>query len=133
MKIGYRLSNLRTEFCNENGQSLVEFALTAIILLVLTFGTIDLGRALYARNILQAAAQEGARKGIVDPGAAEGAVRGKLIGLDLAHVAVNVNAGVDLVQVRVNYRFEFATPLIALAEMVGTDYISLQASASMVP
>jgi TadE-like protein len=133
LKLDQRLPNPLTRIYNEGGQGTVEFALVALLLLVLTFGTIDLGRALYARNILQAAAQEGARKGLVDPGAAEGAAKSKLIGLDLDHVAVNVNAGADLVVVRVNYNFEFVTPLIALAELVGTDHLSLQASASMVP
>ena len=45
---------------NGRGQSLVEFALIAPILLLLIMGTLDLGRVFYVKIALQSAAREGA-------------------------------------------------------------------------
>ena len=42
------------------GQSIVEFALIAPILLLLIMGTLDLGRVFYVKIALQSAAREGA-------------------------------------------------------------------------
>ena len=39
-------------WCNENGQALVEFAVVTVILIVLIFGAIDFGRAIYMRQVL---------------------------------------------------------------------------------
>jgi hypothetical protein len=47
------------------GQSLVEFALTLPILLLIIFGLIDLGRAVFISNSLAEAARDGARYGSV--------------------------------------------------------------------
>ena len=47
------------------GQSLVEFALTLPIFLLVVFGLIDLGRAVYVNNSLAEAARDGARYGSV--------------------------------------------------------------------
>ena len=47
----------------QRGQSLVEFALTSTILLLLAMGLIDLSRAFYFSVSLQGAAREGARHG----------------------------------------------------------------------
>ena len=47
----------------QRGQSLVEFALTSTILLLLAMGLIDLSRAFYYSVSLQGAAREGARHG----------------------------------------------------------------------
>jgi hypothetical protein len=44
-------------------QALIEFALVAPVLLVLTLGVADLGRVLYAGVVVQQAAREGARLG----------------------------------------------------------------------
>jgi hypothetical protein len=50
-----------TRFCSQTSQGLVEFAIIAPILLLLTFGIIDFGRGLYFYITLQQAANEGAR------------------------------------------------------------------------
>src|SRR5687768_16207985 len=47
------------------GQSVVEFALVSLTLLMLMFGIIDLGRGVYSRAMLANAAREGARTGMV--------------------------------------------------------------------
>lgn len=51
----------------EDGQSLVEFTFSLIILLVLLAGLVDLGRALFTYMALRDAAQEGALYGSFSP------------------------------------------------------------------
>ena len=46
------------------GQSMVEFALSSVVLLLLVGGLVDIGRALYAQEALSSAAREGARHGV---------------------------------------------------------------------
>ena len=48
---------------DERGSVLLEFALMVTLLLILMFGIIDLGRALFTANNLASAAREGARYG----------------------------------------------------------------------
>jgi Flp pilus assembly protein TadG len=48
---------------NQRGQSLVEFAISSIVLLLLMMGLLDLSRAFYYAVNLQGAAREGARHG----------------------------------------------------------------------
>jgi Flp pilus assembly protein TadG len=49
-------------FCRaERGETLVEFAISAVITLSLLFGIMDLARALYTYHFISYAAQEGAR------------------------------------------------------------------------
>ena len=62
-------------FRGQKSQGLVEFAIIAPVLLLLTFGIIDFGRALYMYITLQQAANEGARVAVrasyfVDPNGA---------------------------------------------------------------
>lgn len=49
----------------EDGQAIVEFALVLPVLLLLIFGIIDLGRAVWQENTLAYAAREGTRYAIV--------------------------------------------------------------------
>src|SRR5581483_11967192 len=48
----------------ETGQSMVEFALTVIVLVTLLFGVFDFGRAVYYYNAISFAAREAARQAI---------------------------------------------------------------------
>ena len=50
---------------SQRGQSLVEFALSSVVLVLLFGGLVDLTRAIHYADILQAAVQEGARQGTV--------------------------------------------------------------------
>ena len=50
---------------NDRGQSLVEFALTLPMLLVVMFMVTEFGRALYQYNVMAQATREGARLGVV--------------------------------------------------------------------
>lgn len=52
----------------EDGAALVEFAIVAPLLVILVFGVVDLGRALYTHVTIQEAAQEGALYGSFAPG-----------------------------------------------------------------
>lgn len=48
---------------SQRGQSLVEFALSSVVLLLLVGGLVDIGRAIYVTEALSSAAREGARHG----------------------------------------------------------------------
>lgn len=52
---------------SENGQSLVEFTFSLIVLVILLAGLVDLGRALFTYMALRDAAQEGALYGSFTP------------------------------------------------------------------
>lgn len=66
---------LTTRHDRERGQSLVEFALVLPVFLLLIFGLIDLGRAVYVSNSLAEAARDGARYGSVQARAYDDASR----------------------------------------------------------
>ncbi|HLQ15236.1 MAG TPA: TadE/TadG family type IV pilus assembly protein [Candidatus Eisenbacteria bacterium] len=51
-------------FMTQRGQSLVEFALSSVVLLLLVGGLVDIGRAIYITEALSNAAREGARHGV---------------------------------------------------------------------
>jgi hypothetical protein len=51
----------------QRGQSMVEFALSLVILLILLSGIVDMGRALFTYMALRDAAQEGAIYGSTEP------------------------------------------------------------------
>jgi Flp pilus assembly protein TadG len=53
----------RVDRGRQRGQSLVEFAISSMVLLLLAMGLIDLSRAFYYSVALQGAAREGARHG----------------------------------------------------------------------
>jgi len=118
---------------HQRGQSALEFALILLIVLVLTFGLIDLGRAVFTLGVVRAAAQEGARAGIV-VGATQAhivqATRNRMVGIDstVADITVTYPRN-DTVEVMVRYPFRFITPLIG--ELIGQD-LSLQATAAMI-
>jgi Flp pilus assembly protein TadG len=49
---------------SQRGQSMVEFALSSVVLLLLVGGLVDIGRAIYVTETLSNAAREGARHAI---------------------------------------------------------------------
>jgi Flp pilus assembly protein TadG len=49
---------------NQRGQSLVEFALSSVVLLLLVGGLVDIGRAIYVGEALSNSTREGARHGV---------------------------------------------------------------------
>src|SRR5437899_10841704 len=48
----------------QSGQSMVEFALSSVVLLLLVGGLVDIGRALYVSETLSSAAREGVRHAV---------------------------------------------------------------------
>ena len=120
------------------GQAMVEFALIIPIFLLMIFGILDLGRAVYAYSTLNNAAREGARVALVDQTEShiQAVASGHAVGLGLATTAVtvdyrdpdqpdtphscdvwldNVDGGLPVgcaAIVRVEYVFTAATPLI---------------------
>jgi hypothetical protein len=116
----------------EKGQSLVELALTLIIILTLLAGAVDLGSAFFSYVAIRDAAQEGALYGSIFPtGAIESRVRGasgppsppsptkpKPVDLyDLTKVTVSVSAippcsGGEVI-VTVKYTYTLIMPLIS--------------------
>ena len=53
----------KTRFSRQRGQSLVEFAVSSVVLLLLVGGLVDIGRSIYVSGTLSNAAREGARHG----------------------------------------------------------------------
>lgn len=51
-----------------DGQAIVEFALSSLLLMLLIFGMIDLGRATFTRVMVTNAVREAARQGSIKPG-----------------------------------------------------------------
>ena len=54
---------LKTGLLHQRGQSLVEFAVSSVVLLLLVGGLVDIGRSMYVSEALSNAAREGARHG----------------------------------------------------------------------
>ncbi|HEV2033453.1 MAG TPA: TadE/TadG family type IV pilus assembly protein [Candidatus Dormibacteraeota bacterium] len=59
------LNSARSHGANgQFGQSMVEFALSSVVLLLLVGGLVDIGRAVYIQEVLSGAAREGVRHGV---------------------------------------------------------------------
>lgn len=118
----------------DKGQSLVEFALSLMILLALTFGLMDFGRLVFIASQVQAAAEEGARAGIIlntTDTQIGNAARARLVAMNPAEVAVGITRpGGNTVEVSVSYDYHFMVPLIALFDDDGQ--VALQGHARMI-
>ncbi len=135
------------------GQSLVEFALIILILMVIFMGVFDLGYAVYAYNTISLAAREGARAGAVCTNSVstiQARAQSMAVGLNLTNAQVVVtptrvinNAPCngaqctgstrchrDLVTVAITYTYTPFTLLIAQA--LGTNSLTLTARSTMV-
>lgn len=114
---------------SDRGQTLVEFALSLTITLLMIFGLIDFSRAVYTASVVQWAAQEGARAGTVDPTQVQAAVEGRLTGLDTANLTLQAPViADDIITVQLSYQFEFLTPIIT---PFAPDGITMNGEASM--
>ncbi len=106
------------------GQGLVEFALILPIFLLMIFGILDIGRAIYAYNTVANSARTAARVALVnqDPEAVEKAAVDEAVGLGLHWSAAapysddvtftTCSTEYCLATVTVSWDFEPATPLI---------------------
>jgi Flp pilus assembly protein TadG len=126
---------------NDEGSVLLETALTLGILLVLVFGIIDMGRALYTESNLVSAAREGARYAAVDPTVQNADTMIKRIvrqhfspfGGDtlkdpnITVQTVVVGGNISSIQVHVAYPFTWISPLPRLLGWSSTRNLNSQA------
>jgi len=114
---------------NERGATLVEFSIAATVFLVVVFGVIEFGRALWTHNALSDAARRGARyatlhsateidqvKNVVVYGNADGSGTPLVPNLTTENVSVDysnfaLNAGTVSVSVT-GYEFQFIVPIV---------------------
>jgi Flp pilus assembly protein TadG len=136
-----------TEQKSEQGQSLVEFAISLVILLILVSGVIDLGRAFFTVVSLNDAVKEGATYGSICPadqaGITERLIESATEPVDLSHLEsgqINIcvsnpdssTCGASLrvgndIQVSVAYNHEISTPF--LGSILGKQEFTLRATA----
>lgn len=119
----------------EEGQALVEFALAGMILMFITFGLFETARVVYTAAVIQAAAQEGARAGIVNAANVDTAVRNRLVAVDPNQIT-NITASTatissrNVLRVQITYNYQFTTPLIG--SLLGSNgAVVLRGDASM--
>ena len=123
----------------DSGEALVEMALVLPILLVLSLGMLDFGRAFHMKNIVDAAAREGCRVAVittpVDVALAQGRASDILTAGGVIGGVTDVQ-GPDpakMVTVTVTARFTFVTPgLFALfGSLADPTGINMTGKASM--
>jgi Flp pilus assembly protein TadG len=109
----------------DSGEALLEMALVLPILLVLSMGMLDFGRAFHAKSAIDQAAREGARVAVLtqppDAAAAQARVADVLsangiVGAPPATVSA-VDPATNTITVTVTYSFKFVTP--GLFQLVG--------------
>ena len=114
---------------NEQGATLVEFSIAALVFLTVMFGVIEFGRALWVHNALADAARRGARyasvhssgdadkvRNIVVYGDEDGGQTPMIPNLTTGNVSVNysnwaVNGGTVTVSIT-EYEFQFVIPIV---------------------
>lgn len=105
----------------ERAAAMVEFAIVALLLFLLVFGTIDWGRYLFQRTIMVNAVREGARYGAVATAENEADVqtftRTRLVGLEnQAGVTVTptycTESSVRFINVNATYTYTPVFPLV---------------------
>ena len=119
------------------GQTLAEFAVILLVLMLIVMGIVDFGRAVYARSVIASAAREGARYAVVHPAASTDEIRAQALRLVAGlsgpvTVELGVSGHSDVVQVDVSYVFHPVTLLIGRALDGGSGSgITLRASSRM--
>jgi hypothetical protein len=107
---------------SESGEALVEMALVLPILIVLSMGMLDFGRAFHTKSVLDQAAREGARVAVVtapDVGVVQDRVDALLGGMP--HNTTVSAVGPDrMVTVQVTTTFTFVTP--GVFTLIGASY-----------
>lgn len=103
------------------GQALVEFALSAVLLLTLVFGVIEFGRAIYAYSVVANTAREAARFLAVHPhGDAASHVASLAVGVDVSiEVDPTTPASTEVV-VTASHTFDAITPFVPDMVLVST-------------
>lgn len=123
----------------EKGQSLIEFAISLVILLILLAGLVDTGRALFTYLALRESAEEGALYGSTDP-SNTGAIQARALnssdmvrGLSSeVNVQVNVMGSActgNAISVTVTYS-NFPITMPFLGAIIGSQTIPISAKAT---
>lgn len=125
---------------SQRGQSLVELALSLMVILMLLMGAIDFGIALFAYVSMRDAAQDGAIYGSINPTDVTGIknravdAASDVIAVDPDNVIVTINGsacegvtGTDpnTLQVLITHQHPVSTPLVGA--MIGSQTITLRA------
>ena len=104
------------------GQELVELAILIPVLLLISFGVLDMGRLFHASITITNAAREGARYGTFDPADVAGIINATYAeaqssGIDLSSSTITVSCPEGCgsgfsVRVTINYPFQFIMGLV---------------------
>jgi len=123
----------------DSGEALVEMALVLPILIVLSMGMLDFGRAFHAKSLLDQAAREGARMAVIPKtNVADVLLRVDTVlrsgGITTAPPATvsPVDPATNMLTVTVTYTFQFVTP--GVFQLVGAGFgntIVMTAQSSM--
>ncbi len=134
---------LRKPSSSEKGQSMAEFAVGLVVLMILAAGIADAGRALFTYMALREAAQEGALFGSTNPTSTIGIQNRVYNSSNLVHgLSIDPTASTIVqttitgnsctggaIKVRVSYsNFPLAMPFIGAA--IGSQTVAISASAT---
>jgi Flp pilus assembly protein TadG len=108
---------------NDDGQALIEFALSAVLYFVLLFGVIEFSRAIFYYNVLATVSRDGARYAVVRGSESGRAVDEAAVRTFVQSQAFGLAPTVDVtwtpdnrpgstVLVRVDYTFSSIVPLL---------------------
>lgn len=119
MKMKRTAGKAKRGFRGENGQSMVELAVTLPLLLLLVFGIIDFGWLFYNKMGVENASREGARYAIVNSGKGTLVTDVTTLARDYcmgtaADTAVTVSISGDNAIVTVNKNVKVLTPLAGI-------------------
>jgi Flp pilus assembly protein TadG len=136
-----RLRSIRRFLRDRRGTAVIEFAIVAPVLFVLTIGTIDVGRLVWSASMLHHMAREATRYASVRGAESNNPVtkadivtyvKNRIIGMPAGDVDVvttwtpsNSPGGTVLVELDYTYSF-------LLGKLVGLDPLALQGESSMV-
>ena len=124
---------------DDSGQSLMEFAISMVIFIILLAGIVDFGRAFFTYMALRDAAQEGAVYGSVNPNDYEGIIeRVKLVSSNPLNLSeLNIEPVIEFggqpcsgyeIEVSVTYNYRIIMPF--LGTFLGRQEIPLTAKAT---
>ena len=109
----------------QHGLATVEFALVAVVLFMMIFGVIEVGRALFVASVLDEATRRGARMAVVcpinDPAIAQAAAFDNLLipGLDASDIVVEYLDDSNAVVANPGVAAEFITIRFVRVRVVG--------------
>ena len=126
--------------CRQPGQAAVEFALVIILLTFMLMGVMDLGRGVYAYNVIASAAREGARYGITHPTLADGVTVNQqgirthtlstaTLDLDQNQITASCSPNCEPnsnITVIVQYTFQPVTPFFGIIGMSGRSTMTIE-------